>query len=81
MLVMASERWATTARIYARGQKHGRPNGTMERGAIVARTLHDRGGNLAGPPIQLTTVKYQACTRTQNRIVLGTSREHMLEFA
>jgi len=43
MLVMASERWATTARIYARGQKHGRPNGTMERGAIVARTLHDRG--------------------------------------
>lgn len=23
----------------------------------------------------------QACTRTQNRIVLGTSREHMLEFA
>lgn len=50
----------------------------MERDAIVARTLHDRRRI---SPIQLTTVKYQACTRTQNRIVLGTSREHMLEFA
>jgi len=49
--------------------------------AQLLRVRCTTGGNLAGPPIQLTTVKYQACTRTQNRIVLGTSREHMLEFA
>lgn len=46
--------------------------------AIVARTYTTRRISPV-PGDTVTTVKYQACT--QNRIVLGTSREHMLEFA
>jgi len=79
MLVMAGERWATAARIYAGGQKHGSGggNGRMETWRNCCADVARQGESRRA--IQLTTVKYQ--TRTQNRIVLGTSREHMLEFA